>query len=79
MLQSIAENSKKNDVSRKKSAEIDSNVAKNVPTKNTFEHQDKRDLAEKTVSNVDKTVSGTTIKTNRILLFPHGKMSHLFY
>ena len=44
MLQSIAENSKKNDPSSKKSEEIDSNATKNVPTKNTFELQDKRDL-----------------------------------
>jgi hypothetical protein len=56
MLQSIIENSKKTDVSSKKSAEIDLNASKNVPTKNTFEHQDKRDLAEKIVGNLDKTL-----------------------
>jgi hypothetical protein len=62
MLQSIAENIKKNDSSNKKSAEIDSNVAKNVATKTTSEPLDKRDLAEKTIENVDKTVLGTTTK-----------------
>jgi hypothetical protein len=38
MLQSIVENSKKNDISRKKSTEIDFKVVKNVPTKKTFEN-----------------------------------------
>jgi hypothetical protein len=47
MLQSIAENSKKNDVSSKKSAEIDLNKAKNVPSKKTSENQDKRDFIRK--------------------------------
>jgi hypothetical protein len=47
MLQSIAENNKKNNPRSKKSAQIDSNAVKNVPTKNTSEPQDKRDLAEK--------------------------------
>jgi hypothetical protein len=65
MLQSIAENSKKNDVSSKKSAEIDLNTTKNVPSKKTSENQDKRDLSEKTVGNLDKTVSGTTIKNQQ--------------
>ena len=37
-------------------AENDLNTAKNVPTKKTSEHQDKRDLAEKTVGNLAKTV-----------------------
>jgi len=62
MLQSIAENSIKDDVSSKKSAKIDLNTAKNVSTKNTYENQYKRDLAEKTIGNLDKTISGTTIK-----------------
>jgi hypothetical protein len=62
MLQSIVQNNKKNDSSRKKSTEIDSNTAKNVPTKKTFESPYKRDLAEKTIANVDKTVLGTTTK-----------------
>jgi hypothetical protein len=65
MLQSIVENSKKNDSSSKKSAEIDSNAAKNVPTKNTSEPLDKRDLVEKTVANVDRTVLGTTTKNQQ--------------
>jgi hypothetical protein len=45
---------------KKKSTEINSNTAKNFPTKNTSEPQEKRDLAEKTIANLDKTVSGTT-------------------
>jgi hypothetical protein len=44
MLQSIAENRKKNDVSSKKSVEIDLNTTKNVPSKKTSTNQDKRDL-----------------------------------
>ena len=66
MLQRIAENSKKNDPSSKKSIEIDSNVAKNVPAKTTSQLPDKRDLAKKTVANVDKIVLWTTTKNHRI-------------
>jgi hypothetical protein len=63
MLQSITENSKKSNSSSKKLAEIDSNAAKNVPTKNTSKLLDKRDFAEKkNVANVNKTVLGTTTK-----------------
>jgi hypothetical protein len=62
MLQSIAENNKKNDSSSKISTEIDSNAAKNVPTKNTSEPPNKRDLAEKIVANVDRNVLRTTAK-----------------
>jgi hypothetical protein len=65
MLQSIAENSKKSDSSSKKSAEIDSNAAKNVPTKNTSKPPEKRDFAEKTVANVNKIVLGTTTKNQQ--------------
>jgi hypothetical protein len=62
MLQNIVENSKNNDPSSKKSTEIDSNIAQKVPTKTTYELQDKRDLARKTVVNVNKIVLGTTTK-----------------
>jgi hypothetical protein len=62
MLQSIIENNKKNDPCRKKSVEIDSNATKNVPTKKTPEPLDKRDLAEKTVANVNIIILGTTTK-----------------
>jgi hypothetical protein len=65
MLQSIAKNSKKSDVSNKKSVEIDSNTTKNFPTKKTSEPQDKRDLAEKTVANVNETILGTTMKNQQ--------------
>jgi hypothetical protein len=53
MLQSIVETSKKNNLSSKKPSEIDSNTAKNVPMKNTFEPQDKRDLEEKNCSKCE--------------------------
>jgi len=49
----------------KKSVEIDLNTTKNVPSKKTYENQDKRDLSEKTVGNLDKIVSGTTIKNQQ--------------
>ena len=62
MLQNITENSKNNDPSSKKNAEIGSKTTKKIPTKTTYEPSDKRDLAEKTVLNVDKTVLGTTTK-----------------
>jgi hypothetical protein len=65
MLQNIVENSKNNDPSSKKSTEIDSNTAKKIPTKMTSELPDKRDLAGKTVANVNKTVLGTTTKNQQ--------------
>jgi hypothetical protein len=65
MLQSIAENSKNNDPSSKKTAEIGSKTTKKIPTKTTSELPDKRDLAEKTVANVDKIVLGTTTKNQQ--------------
>jgi hypothetical protein len=45
ILQSIVENRKKNDPSRKKPMEIESNAAKNVPTKTTSQLLDKMDIA----------------------------------
>ena len=65
MLQNIIENSNKNNISSKKSAEIDSNVAKDVPTKNTSKPTNKMDLSEKTVANVDKTVLETEAKNQQ--------------
>jgi hypothetical protein len=65
MLQSIVENNKKNDSSSTKSAEIDSKAPKNVPTKRTSKPPNKRDLAKKTVSNVDKIVLGTVAKNQQ--------------
>ena len=62
MLQSIAENSKNNDSSSKKTTEIGSKTAKKIPTKTTSEPLEERDLAEKTIGNVDKIVLGTTTK-----------------
>jgi hypothetical protein len=46
-------------------AKIDSNAANNVPTKKTYEPSDKRDLAEKTIANLDKIVLGTTTKNQQ--------------
>jgi CRISPR/Cas system-associated protein Cas7 (RAMP superfamily) len=65
MLQDIAENSKNSDLNSKKTAEISSKTAQKVPTKTKFEPPDKRDLTEKTVSNVDKIVSGTATKNQQ--------------
>jgi hypothetical protein len=64
MIQSIAENNKKNDSVNKKSAESDPNKTKNVVKKSSKNH-DKMDISEKTVGNLDKTISGTTIKNQQ--------------
>ena len=45
ILQSIVENRKKNDPSSKKPMEIESNAAKNVPTKTKSQLLDKMDIA----------------------------------
>jgi hypothetical protein len=65
MLQSIAENNKKNDPMSKKSTENDPNKTKDVSGKKSSENQNKRDISEKTVGNLDKTISGTTIKNQQ--------------
>jgi hypothetical protein len=65
MLQNIVENSKNNDLNIKKTAEISSKTTQKIPTKTTSEPPDKRDLTEKTVSNVDKIVSGTMTKNQQ--------------
>jgi hypothetical protein len=65
MLQNIAENSKNNNLNNKKIAEISSKTTQKIPAKTTPEPPDKRDLTEKTVSNVDKVVSGTTTKNKQ--------------
>ena len=65
MLQCIAENSKNNDPSNNKTVEMSSKIAKKIPTKTTSEPLDKRDLFVKTISNVDKTVLGTTTKNQQ--------------
>ena len=62
MLQSIAENNKKNDSISKKSTESDWNKTKDVPSKTSSKNQDKRDISEKIVGNLDKTISGLAIK-----------------
>ena len=65
MLQSIVEKNKKNDSINKKSVESDPNKTKDVPGKKSSENQDKRDISEKTVGNLDKTIFGTTIKNQQ--------------
>jgi hypothetical protein len=65
MLQSIAENSKNNNPSSKKTTEIGSKTTQNILTKTTSEPLDKRNLVEKTVANVNKTVSGTAVKNQQ--------------
>jgi hypothetical protein len=49
----------------KKIAEISSKTTQKIPAKTTPEPPDKRDLTEKTVSNVDKVISGTTTKNQQ--------------
>ena len=44
MLQSIAENNKKNDLISKKSTESDPNKAKDIPSKKSSKNQVKRDI-----------------------------------
>jgi hypothetical protein len=61
MLQNIAENSKNN----KKIAEIGSKTTQKIPAKTTPKPLDKRDLTEKTISNVDKAISGTSAKNQQ--------------
>jgi ribonuclease HI len=65
MLQNIAENSKKGDPSSKKNVEISSKIAQKIPTKTISELPNKRDLTEKTVSNVDKKIPRTTMKNQQ--------------
>jgi hypothetical protein len=65
MLQNIAENNKNNNLNNKKIAEISPKTPQKVPTKTTLEPLDKRDLTVKTVSNVDKVISGTTTKNQQ--------------
>jgi hypothetical protein len=65
MLQNIAENNKNNNLNSKKIAEISPKTPQKVPTKTTLEPSDKRDLTVKTVSNVDKVISGTTTKNQQ--------------
>jgi hypothetical protein len=65
ILQSIAKNNKNIDPSSKNTTEIGSKTTKKIPTKTTSEPLDKRDLAEKNVANVDKTVLGTTTKNQQ--------------
>jgi len=62
MLQSIAHNNKKNDPMSKKSAENDANKTKYVTGKKSTEDQTKRDILEKTLGNLDKTILGTSVK-----------------
>jgi hypothetical protein len=65
MLQNIAENSKNNNLNSKKIAEIGPKTPQKVPIKTTPEPSNKRDLVVKSVSNVDKVISGTTTKSQQ--------------
>jgi hypothetical protein len=56
------QHNKKNDTINKKSIKSDLNKIKDVPGKKLFENQDKRDMLEKIVGNLDKSISGKTIK-----------------
>jgi hypothetical protein len=65
MIQNIAENSRNDDLNNKKNTEVNSKIAQKIPTKTTYKPLEKRDLTEKTVSNVDEIVSGTTTKNQQ--------------
>jgi hypothetical protein len=62
MLQNIAENNKNNNPNNNKVAENNPKTPQKVSSKTTSEPSDKRDLAIKSVTNVDKLVSGVAIK-----------------
>ena len=78
ILQNIAKNSKNNNLNKKKIAEISSKTAQKVPAKTTLEPSDKRDLTEKTVSNVDKIVSGIATKNQQNFVVNTRKNVPLF-
>jgi hypothetical protein len=65
MLQNIVENSKNNTLNNNKIAEINPKTPQKVPTKTTLGPSYKGDLTKKTVSNVDKVISGTTTKNQQ--------------
>jgi hypothetical protein len=56
IFQSIVDNNKNIDSRNKKSTKNDPNKTKDVSDKKQFENQDKRDISEKTIGNLDKTV-----------------------
>jgi len=62
MLQNIAENSKNNILINDKVAENSSKSAQKVSAKTTLDLADKRDLAVKSMTNVDKIVPGAATK-----------------
>ena len=62
MLRSIADNSKKNDPLNKKSAENGIDKKKDVVNKRPPEDHNKKDTPDKTVGNLDKIISDTTVK-----------------
>ena len=62
MLQNIAENNKKNNLNNNKVVENNPKTPQKVSAKTMSESSDKRDLAVKSVTNVDKLVSGAATK-----------------
>jgi hypothetical protein len=65
MLQNIAENNKNNNLNNNKFAENNPKTPQKVPVKTTLEPSDKRDLAVKSVTNVDKIIPGTATKNQQ--------------
>jgi hypothetical protein len=65
MLQNIAENIKNNNMNSRKLTEISPKTPQKVPAKTTLELLDKRDLAVKIVTNVDKIIPGTGTKNQQ--------------
>jgi hypothetical protein len=62
MLQNIAQNSKNNNLNSTKLEEFGPKTPQKVPAKTTLEISDKRDLAVKSITNVDKIIPGTATK-----------------
>jgi hypothetical protein len=62
MLQNIAENNKSNNLNNKKLTKFGPKTPQKVPAKTTLELLDKRDLAVKSITNVDKIIPGIATK-----------------
>jgi hypothetical protein len=65
MLQNIAENNKNNNLNNNKFAENSPKTPQKVSIKTTLESSDKRDLAVKSVTNVDKILPGAATKNQQ--------------
>jgi len=74
MLQSIVDNNQKNDPLNKKSTKNGVNKTKDVMSKRPHEDNNKKDTLDKTVGNLAKIISDTTVKNQQIYVpTPHKK------